>query len=138
LRGQHPGWEGDCASKFAVLDITESVRIECRDNGVRSSMVLPTFANTELTAGVAGAKELKDAEPENIPDAIVGLIENPPARASFPRVTGFLVGPQKFKPQCANEYMTHKFGVEKAFFEDIDVAKRQAYKDGGRATEPES
>ena len=52
-----------CASKHAVVGFTDSARLEYRAAGVKFSMVLPTFVNTELTAGTHGAKGFKNAEP---------------------------------------------------------------------------
>ena len=53
-----------CASKHAVVGFTDSARLEYRSAGVKFSMVLPTFVNTELTAGTHGAKGFKNAEPD--------------------------------------------------------------------------
>ena len=45
-----------CASKHAVVGFTDSARLEYRSAGVKFSMVLPGFVNTELTAGTSGTK----------------------------------------------------------------------------------
>src|SRR6516165_2279623 len=75
-----------CASKHAVVAFTDSARLEYRSAGVKFSMVLPTFVNTELTAGTHGAKGFKNAEPEDIADAIVGLVAHPKPRVRVTRV----------------------------------------------------
>ncbi len=62
-----PGLATYCATKFAVIGFTEAARLEYRKSGVRLSTVRPTFTNTELVAGTAGAKGLRNAEPEDCP-----------------------------------------------------------------------
>ncbi|CKO77991.1 short-chain dehydrogenase [Mycobacterium tuberculosis] len=52
-----------CASKHAVVAFTDSARLEYRSAGVKFSMVLPSFVNTELIAGTGGIKGFKNAEP---------------------------------------------------------------------------
>lgn len=69
-----------CASKHAVVAFTDSARLEYRSAGVKFSMVLPSFVNTELIAGTGGIKGFKNAEPADIADAIVGLIVHPKPR----------------------------------------------------------
>lgn len=51
-----PGLATYCASKAAVLALTDTLRLEYRDRGIEFSAVTPTFTNTELVAGTAGAK----------------------------------------------------------------------------------
>ncbi|MGO8938837.1 MAG: SDR family oxidoreductase, partial [Mycobacterium sp.] len=75
-----PGLATYCASKHAVVAFTDSARLEYRPAGVKFSMVLPTFVNTELTAGIHGVKGFKNAEPADIADAIVGLVAHPKPR----------------------------------------------------------
>lgn len=129
LAGETPtaGLATYCASKFAVVGFTESARMEYRDKGVAFSTVLPTFTNTELTAGTAGAKGLKNAEPEDIANAIVSLIEKPRRRVAVTRVAGLLVASAKFLPIAVSEFLVKKTGMDHVFLEDVDTAQRAAY-----------
>ena len=130
-----PGLATYCASKYAVLGFTDSARIEYRDTGVHVSSVLPTFTNTELIAGTSGAKILKNAEPEDIANAIVGLIAKPARRVAVTRAAGILVASMKFMPKSAGEFITRKLGMEHVFLDDIDSAARKAYEDRARGIE---
>lgn len=130
-----PGLATYCASKYAVLGFTDSARIEYRDTGVHFSSVLPTFTNTELIAGTSGAKILKNAEPEDIANAIVGLIAKPARRVAVTRAAGILVASMKFMPKSAGEFITRKLGMEHVFLDDIDSAARKAYEDRARGIE---
>jgi NAD(P)-dependent dehydrogenase (short-subunit alcohol dehydrogenase family) len=130
-----PGLATYCASKYAVLGFTDSARIEYRDTGVHFSSVLPTFTNTELVAGTSGAKLLKNAEPEDIANAIIGLITKPAARVAVTRVAGIVAGSMKFLPKSAGEFIARKLGMEHVFLDDVDIAARKAYEDRARGIE---
>ena len=127
-----PGLSTYCASKFAVVGFTDSARIEYRKTGVHFSSVLPTFTNTELTAGTSGPKILKNAEPSDIADAIIALIEHPKGRVAVTRIAGFLVASMKFMPKSFSEFIARVLGMEHVFLEDVDVEKRKAYEDRAR------
>src|ERR1700759_624147 len=58
--GYIPGAATYCASKHAVVGFTDAVRIEYRQAGVKFSMVLSWFVNTELTAGTKGARGFRN------------------------------------------------------------------------------
>ncbi|KAA1251899.1 SDR family oxidoreductase [Mycobacterium simiae] len=116
-----------CASKHAVVAFTDSARLEYREAGVRFSMVSPTFVNTELTAGTAGVKGFKNAEPSDIADAIVKLIAHPKPRVRVTRAAGAMVVSQKFMPRWVAEGLNRILGGEHVFTEDINVAQRRAY-----------
>jgi NAD(P)-dependent dehydrogenase (short-subunit alcohol dehydrogenase family) len=130
-----PGLATYCASKYAVVGFTDSARIEYRDTGVHFSSVLPTFTNTELVAGTSGAKLLKNAEPEDIADAIVGLITKPARRVAVTKAAGLIVASMKFIPRSTGELIGRKLGLEHVFLEDVDVAARKAYEDRARGIE---
>lgn len=130
-----PGLATYCASKCAVLGFTDSARIEYRTTGVHFSSVLPTFTNTELISGTAGPKLLKNAEPDDIANAIVGLITKPVARVAVTRIAGILTGSMKFFPKAAAEFIARKLGMEHVFLDDVDNAARKAYEDRARGLE---
>jgi len=130
-----PGLATYCASKYAVLGFTDSARIEYRDTGVHFSSVLPTFTNTELVAGTSGAKLLKNAESEDIADAIVGLITKPARRVAVTRAAGLVVASMKFIPQSTGELIARKLGMEHVFLDEVDTAARKAYEDRARGIE---
>ncbi|MGX9672887.1 SDR family oxidoreductase [Mycobacterium sp. HM-7] len=133
--GPAPGLATYVASKAAALQFTHCARLEYRTSGVKFSAVLPAFTNTELIAGTHGPKGLKNAEPEDIADAIVGVIRKPKARVDVPRVAGLLVATSRFVPRGIYEALTRALGSEKLFVDDVDVAQRKAYEDRVRGVE---
>lgn len=124
-----------CASKHAVIAFTDSARLEYRSDGVKFSMVLPTFVNTELTSGTAGAKGFKNAEPADIADAIVGLVARPKPRVRVTRAAGAMVVSQKFMPRSFAEALNRILGGEHVFTDEVDLAKRSAYEARARGEE---
>jgi hypothetical protein len=52
------------------------------------SAVLPTMTNTEMTAGLAPARGLRNPEAIEVADAIVALIANPDAGSPSPAPPG--------------------------------------------------
>jgi NAD(P)-dependent dehydrogenase (short-subunit alcohol dehydrogenase family) len=130
-----PGLATYCASKYAVVGFTDSARIEHRGTGVHFSSVLPTFTNTDLVAGTSGAKLLKNAEPEDIANAIVALITKPVGRVAVTRTAGLVVASMKFIPKSTGEFIARKLGLEHVFLDDVDNAARKAYEDRARGIE---
>jgi len=127
-----PGLATYCASKYAVIGFTDSVRVENRKTGVQFSAVLPSFVNTELTAGTTGIRGIKNAEPADIANAIVDLIVAPRPKVRVTRVAGALIGAQKFLPRVVSEALNRLFGGEHVFTDKVDDAARKAYEDRAR------
>ncbi|MGH7838051.1 MAG: SDR family NAD(P)-dependent oxidoreductase [Candidatus Binataceae bacterium] len=53
-----PPLGGYCASKFAVVGLTEALRVELYGSGVRVALVMPGVINTPMTQGAAGVDAL--------------------------------------------------------------------------------
>jgi len=124
-----------CASKHAVVAFTDSARLEYRKDGVKFSMVSPSFVNTELISGTHGAKGFRNAEPAEIADAIVGLIAHPKPRVRVTRAAGAMVASQVFMPRVFREGLNRLLGGEHVFTDDVDVEKRRAYEARARGDE---
>lgn len=124
-----------CASKHAVIGFTDSARLEYHDAGVKFSLVLPTFVNTELVAGTPGMKGFRNAEPTEIADAIVNLVAHPKPRVRITKAAGAMVVSQKFWPRRIAEGLNRMLGGDHVFTDDVDVAKRRAYEARARGEE---
>jgi NAD(P)-dependent dehydrogenase (short-subunit alcohol dehydrogenase family) len=127
-----PGLATYCASKYAVVGFTDAARVEHRGTGVDFSLMMPSFVNTELTAGTHGVRGMKNAEPHDIAAGIVGLILKPEPRVRVTRLAGALSAAQKFLPRNIAERLTRALGGERVFLADVDTAKRQEYEDRAR------
>jgi len=122
-----------CASKHAVIGFTESVRVEHRGSGLDFSLMLPSFVNTELTAGTKGIRGFRNAEPEDIAAGILSLIARPRPKLRVSRVFGAAVVAQKFLPRRVGEALTRLLGGEHVFTDDVDPVQRRAYEERARA-----
>jgi NADP-dependent 3-hydroxy acid dehydrogenase YdfG len=70
-----PGGATYCATKHAVVGLSEAARGELRDTGVEVSCVMPAIVNTELGSGLHEARGVKTLEPEEVAEAIVEAVE---------------------------------------------------------------
>ena len=120
-----------CATKHAVLGYTDTVRMENRRSGVHFSAILPILTNTDMIAGVGHVRGFKNAEPDDVARAIVGVIAKPKARVFVPRSLGVAAATQRFMPRRAAEATARASGKGRVFTTDVEVDKRTAY---GRRT----
>ena len=70
-----PGGATYCATKHAVVGLSEAVRLENIDKGIEVSCVMPAVVNTELGSGLTDTRGVKKLEPEEVAEAIVEAIE---------------------------------------------------------------
>ena len=74
-----PGWAAYCASKFAVLGFTNSLREELRDRGIKVSAVLPGPTKTDIWDSLGGKWDrTKMMSPEITAKTVLSVINQPP------------------------------------------------------------
>jgi len=98
-KGGFPGVATYCASKHAVVGLTETLRAELRGTGIEVHQVLPIGVNTELYSGVSAARGLKTPEPEDVANTIVELLQTGKFQLFVPREVGTLVRLQGLLPR---------------------------------------
>jgi NAD(P)-dependent dehydrogenase (short-subunit alcohol dehydrogenase family) len=74
-KGGFPGGATYCATKHAVVGLSEAIRAEYRSTGIDVSIVMPVGVNTELYSGLSPARGIKTAEPEDVAAAIVEALQ---------------------------------------------------------------
>jgi NAD(P)-dependent dehydrogenase (short-subunit alcohol dehydrogenase family) len=74
-KGGFPGGATYCATKHAVVGLSEAIRAEYRSMGIDVSIVMPVGVNTELYSGLSPARGIKTAEPEDVAAAIVEALQ---------------------------------------------------------------
>ena len=116
-----------CATKHAVLGYTDSVRMENRGRGIHFSTIMPTLTNTEMVAGVGHARGFKNAEPEDVARAVVGVIVKPKRRVVVPRSMGIMASAQRLMPQAIAEAIGRAVGTDRVFTSDLQTDKRKDY-----------
>jgi short-subunit dehydrogenase len=115
------------ATKHAVLGYTDTVRMENRGRGVHFSVIMPTLTNTEMIAGFGHASGFKNAEPEDVARAVVGVIAKPKPRVFVPRSIGIVISTQRFMPQRVSEAIGRALGTDRVCTSDLRTDKRTAY-----------
>ena len=74
-----PGWAAYCASKFAVLGFTNSLREELRDRGIKVSAVLPGPTKTDIWDSLGGKWDrARMMSPEVTAKTVLSVINQPP------------------------------------------------------------
>lgn len=116
-----------CATKHAVLGYTDAVRMENRGKGVHFSVIMPTLTNTDMVAGVGHAKGFKNAEPEDVARAVVGVIEKPQPRVAIPRSLGLTVWAQRLMPLGVAEALGRALGSGRVFTSDLQRDQHDIY-----------
>ncbi|HEY1523599.1 MAG TPA: SDR family oxidoreductase [Solirubrobacteraceae bacterium] len=64
-----------CATKHAVVGLSEAIRAELHGTGVEISVVMPVVVNTELGSGLPETRGFKAVQPEDVADGIVEALQ---------------------------------------------------------------
>jgi NAD(P)-dependent dehydrogenase (short-subunit alcohol dehydrogenase family) len=102
-KGGFPGGVTYCATKHAVVGLTEALRSELRGTGIEMHQVLPIGVNTELYSGVASARGFPTAEPQDVAAAIVELLQTGKFELYVPRSVGAVTRFQALVPRRVSE-----------------------------------
>jgi NAD(P)-dependent dehydrogenase (short-subunit alcohol dehydrogenase family) len=84
-KGGFPGGATYCATKHAVVGLSEAIRAEYRSTGIDVTIVMPVGVNTELYSGLPTARGIRIAEPEEVADAIVEALQTGRVDVYVPR-----------------------------------------------------
>ncbi len=123
-----PGGATYCATKHAVVGLSEAVRAEGRDYGIEVSCVMPAVVNTELAAGLQQTRGVKTLEPEEVADAIVEGIETNRFDVWVPRSTAGISVVMNLMPRRGREGLARLLRADKVLAQ-ADGAKRRDYED---------
>lgn len=120
-----PGLAVYCASKYAMVGLSASVREELGGTGVTISAVLPTAVRTELSSGVP-LRGLFPVEPTEVARAIAGSVESRAEEIWVPR---WLAAYEPFAALLPAPLMrlTRKMLAADRTLNDVDDAARAAY-----------
>lgn len=123
-----PGVATYCGTKHAVVGLTDSIRIELKDQPIDFSMVMPGVVRTELTSGVPDTRGVKPVQPEDIAEAIVEAIETGRYEVFVPKSISAVYKASRLLPLGANDAILKLVGADKALVQAIDSPERLAYK----------
>jgi NAD(P)-dependent dehydrogenase (short-subunit alcohol dehydrogenase family) len=80
-----PGGATYCATKHAVVGLSEAIRAEVRSTDIDVSIVMPVVVNTELGSGLQRSRGVKVVEPEDVANAIVDALQTGRVDVFVPR-----------------------------------------------------
>lgn len=115
-----------CATKHAVVGLTEAVRAETRGTGVELSVVMPSVVNTELGSGLQRTRGVALVEPDDVAEAIVEAVERGRFEVYVPRSLGPLFKVMSVVPRPARELISRALKGDRVLAEPDPVA-RAAY-----------
>jgi NAD(P)-dependent dehydrogenase (short-subunit alcohol dehydrogenase family) len=101
-----PGAATYCATKHAVVGLSEAVHLELHGSGVHVSCVMPAIVRTELASGLGEAKLFKSSRPEDVADAIVSTLRKPRFEVFVPRSVGTMGKLTRLLPRRAGEALS--------------------------------
>jgi NADP-dependent 3-hydroxy acid dehydrogenase YdfG len=94
-----PGGATYCATKHAVVGLSETIRGEVRNHGIDVSIVMPIVVKTELGSGLPDARGFKPVEPEDVAEAIVEALQTGRVDVYVPRKVGPILRSQQVMPR---------------------------------------
>lgn len=122
-----PGLAVYCATKYAVVGLTETLREEFRDSGVQFTMVMPSKVTTELAAGTDEAgKGVPTASPEDVAVAVREAIEQQLTDVTVPRYLGPVSALQGITPRWLLSRLRRTLG-DRRILEQVDHQARAGY-----------
>ena len=122
-----PGQALYAGTKFAVVGLSTALADEFAPRGVRVSVVMPSFTNTELIAGTNATGAQAPVQPEEIAAAVVHALDKPKTtHISVPGYGRFLGSFINALPGRGRRWIARKFGTD-AVFLDFDAIARADY-----------
>jgi NAD(P)-dependent dehydrogenase (short-subunit alcohol dehydrogenase family) len=115
-----------CATKHAVVGLSEAIAQEIHGTGVDISVVMPTVVNTELGSGLPQTRAFKPVEPEDVADAIVEALKTGRFDVYVPKAIGATVRMGNLMPRRAWQAMSHLLKGDQVLAKP-DHLKRAAY-----------
>jgi NADP-dependent 3-hydroxy acid dehydrogenase YdfG len=105
-KGGFPGGATYCATKHAVVGLSEAIRAEVRSTDIDVSIVMPVVVNTELGSGLQRTRGIKVVEPEDVADAIVEAVETGRVDVWVPRTMQILFRAVNLVPRGFADFIT--------------------------------
>lgn len=124
-KGGYPGGATYCATKHAVVGLSQTIRAEVRRSGIDVSIVMPTVVKTELGSGLPKTRGFAFAEPSDVADAIVEALQTRRVNVYVPRSMR-IVAAGSILPPRLQDAINHFFKADQVL-SNPDHAARAAY-----------
>jgi NADP-dependent 3-hydroxy acid dehydrogenase YdfG len=123
-----PGGATYCATKHAVVGLSEAIRAELRETGVEVACVMPAVVNTELGSGLTDTRGVKKLEPEEVAEAIVEAIETNRFDVWVPANTIYIATVMNLLPRRGREAIGRAMKADRVLA-DHDKTVRAGYEE---------
>ncbi len=127
-----------CATKFAVVGLSEAVRSELRLSGaanVHLSVVMPAIVQTELGGGLTQPRGQKPIQPEDVADATVEALQTERFEVWVPRENARIMTVMSVVPRRGRESIARALKSDTTLW-SVDTAGRKAYELRAAKSEP--
>ena len=123
-----PGGATYCATKHAVVGLSEAVRLENIDKGIEVSCVMPAVVNSVLGSGLTVSRGVKKLEPEEVAEAIGEALETNRVDVWVPKSSAGISVILTLVPRSGREAIARFMKADKVLA-DVDEQQRAAYED---------
>ncbi|HJQ47416.1 MAG TPA: SDR family oxidoreductase [Amycolatopsis sp.] len=110
-----PGAATYCATKHAVVGLSEAVRHELRGSGVDISCVMPAVVRTDLAGGLPETRLFKSVRAEDVATAVVEALKDPRFDVFVPRSLDATGRVSRLVPRAVAEWFLRAIGADKVF-----------------------
>ena len=121
-----PGGATYCATKHAVVGLSEAIRAETRGTGIDVSCVMPVVVKTELGSGLPETRTFKPVEPEDVAALIVEALQFQRFDVYVPKSVGPIFRAQALFPRRFNEAVVRFLKADRVLA-NPDHVSRAAY-----------
>ena len=125
-KGGFPGGATYCATKHAVVGLSEAIRAEVRSTDIDVSFVMPVVVNTELGSGLNKTRGVKVVEPEDVANAIVGALQTGRVSVYVPGNVEVLFRLMHLVPRSVADFITKVLKADQVLV-NPDQMLRAAY-----------
>jgi NADP-dependent 3-hydroxy acid dehydrogenase YdfG len=120
-----PGAATYSATKFAIVGLSEAIRMEARPLGIEVSCVMPALVATDMALGLKTPPGIVTIKPEDVASAIIATIERPRFDVYVPRAFGVATVAMGALPRRVRESLSRLIGADQPL--EVDAAARAAY-----------
>ena len=128
-----------CATKFAVVGLTESMRTELRlmgADGVALSVVMPAIVQTELGGGLSTPRGQKDLTPADVADATVEALRTERFEVWVPKANAGVFAVTSVLPRRGREAIGRAMKADRPLW-NADLSTRRDYELRAARAEPQ-
>lgn len=123
-----------CATKHAVVGLSQALALEYEDRGIEVSCVMPVVVDTELGQGIRDARGFKKIKPDDVAREIVAALRRPRFNVHVPKSVGPVGKIIQLLPERGQRLAAKFFGTDRLLLDAI--GRREEYERRAARSEP--